>query len=189
MEPLTLTPFSTVDDPLREVLLAKYVMPKAEQKSRIVVYDRLMYATLATLAAATAASIIVARVPQLLLPPPCAVLGWTYLVNDENISAIEDYLRDHIGPRLARTLGGVEVLDWESVHRDRLGRWLRKPLQHGVDLVMFLIAALLLGVGYWLTEPVASARFFASVVGLAAAVLLGIHMVSAADLTAASIRR
>jgi hypothetical protein len=180
----------TTDEPLREVLLSEYEMLKAEQKSRIVVRDRLMYATLAALAATAAASIGSVHAPLLLLlPPVCVVLGWTYLVNDENISAIGDYLRDHLGPRLARATGGAEVLGWETVHRRRPGRSLRKSLQLGVDLAMFVVPAVLSVVGYWVTGSATPALLVASAVELAAAVVLGIRIVCSADLSAEGKRR
>ncbi|MFD7653955.1 hypothetical protein ACFV4N_08250 [Actinosynnema sp. NPDC059797] len=187
---MTVDRAATAEDALRGVLLSEYEMLKAEQKSRIVARDRLMYATLAALAATTAASLGAAQAQLLLLlPPVCLILGWTYLVNDENISAIGDYLHDHLGSRLTGVLGGAAVFGWESVHRNQPGRLLRKSLQLCVDLAMFVVPAVLSVVGYWLTGPPSPVLVFASAVELASAVVLAIRIVCSANLTAKGKRR
>lgn len=175
---------SEVDDSVREVFLSEYEMLKAEQKSRIVVRDRLMYATLAALGATAAASVGAAQMSLLLLlPPVCVVLGWTYLVNDEHISAIGDYLRDELGPALARTLGGVMVLRWETEHRRDAGRSLRKSLQLGVDMLMFVVPALLSITCYWFAGPLSPALVVASLAEFVATAVLGARIVSSAALS------
>lgn len=85
------------------LLVAEYERIKDEQKSRIGFRDNLIYVTLASMAGVIAAALQ----PRghsgllLLLPPASLVLGWTYLVNDEKISAIGRYIRTDLGPRLA----------------------------------------------------------------------------------------
>lgn len=107
------------DNPERDVtvgqlLLAEYQIVKDEQKTRIGFRDNLLYVTLTVLAAVIAAT-AQARQPAMLLalPPVCVVLGWTYLVNDEKISAIGAYVRGDLGPRLARLAGAERVFDWK----------------------------------------------------------------------------
>ena len=174
---------SATDDSVREVLMSEYEMLKAEQKARIVVRDRLMYATFAALAAITATSLGAMQAALLLLlPPVCVVLGWTYLVNDELVSAIGTYLCDELGPALTRTLGGVAVLGWEAGHRRGNGRLLRKSLQLGVDLLMFVVPALVAIGGYWLTGPVIAGLAVASLAELAAVVVLGVRIACSAAL-------
>lgn len=98
-----------------QLLLAEYQSVKDEQKARIGFGDNLLYVTLAAVIAAAAQ----AKQPSMLLalPPVCLVLGWTYLVNDEKISAIGLYVRDDLGPRLAALAahgGGFTTFGWEA---------------------------------------------------------------------------
>ncbi|MEV7118650.1 hypothetical protein [Kitasatospora griseola] len=92
---------STDDVTESKILLAEYDCLKEEQKTRIGFRDNLLYCTLA---AATAVVTVTVQSGQsrllLSVPAICLVLGWTYLVNDEKISAIGCYVHDRLGPRL-----------------------------------------------------------------------------------------
>ena len=138
--------------PLGQLLLAEYTVLKEEQKTRIGFRDNLLYVTL-TVAAVVAAA-VQAKEPAIVLalPPVCVVLGWTYLVNDEKISAIGAYVREELGPRLAlssQLAQGEEVFGWERVHRANLRRRSRKAVQCVIDLLAFCLVPLAgLGV-YW----------------------------------------
>ncbi len=89
-----------------QLLLAEYQSVKDEQKARIGFRDNLLYVTLAVVAAVIAAAAQARQTSMLLaLPPVCVVLGWTYLVNDEKISAIGRYVRGELTPRLAAVTG------------------------------------------------------------------------------------
>lgn len=134
-----------------ELLLAEYQTVKDEQKARIGFRDNLLYVTLAAVAALAAAAAQSGRASMLLaLPPVCLVLGWTYLVNDEKISAIGAYVRRDLGPRLGELAAGrggagggagvpqaPAVFGWETVHRTDARRRSRKVIQCLVDLVTF----------------------------------------------------
>ena len=92
-----------------QLLLAEYQAIKDEQKARIGFRDNLLYVTLAVVAAVIAAAGQAKQTAMLLaLPPVCVVLGWTYLVNDDKISAIGKYVRGDLGPRLAELAGGQQ---------------------------------------------------------------------------------
>lgn len=81
-----------------QLLLAEYQSVKDEQKARIGFRDNLLYVTLGVVAAVVAAAAQAKQTSMLLaLPPVCVVLGWTYLVNDEKISAIGAYVRGSWG--------------------------------------------------------------------------------------------
>lgn len=118
----------------------EYERLKEEQSQRIATRDNLIYATLVSIA-----GVIVAMYQTgnpdllLLLPPGCVVLGWTYLVNDEKISAIGRYIRSELGPRLAEILGSgtSPVYGWETAHRSDRRRRTRKVMQLVVDLMTF----------------------------------------------------
>ena len=134
---------------LSEILLQEYERLKEEQIHRIGTRDNLVYANLLSLAGVVAAT-IQANSPHmlLLLPPVCVIFGWTYLVNDEKVSAIGRYMRDVLGARLGR-LAGEPVLGWEDFHRADSRRRSRKLGQLTVDLTTFAVPALVALVGFW----------------------------------------
>jgi hypothetical protein len=170
---------------VREVLLAEYDALKAEQKSRIALRDRLMYTALAALTATLALVLQPAGRPHLLLllPLVCVVLGWTYLANDQKISAIGGYLRRHLAPALVAIDGRVgEVFVWESVHRrDRLRR-LDKFLQLMVDLLIFVVPSLLATALYWAVD-VRADLLAVSIVEAVVTLGFAVRVVVAADLS------
>lgn len=137
-----------------QLLLTEYQTLKDEQKARIGFRDNLLYVTLAAVAAVIAAA-AQAKQPQMLLalPPVCVVLGWTYLVNDEKISAIGDYVRNELGPRLAAAAGSSGtaevVFRWETAHRSDARRRSRKLIQCAVDQAAFCAVPLAALVVYW----------------------------------------
>ncbi|MGW4853111.1 hypothetical protein ACWEPZ_18000 [Streptomyces sp. NPDC004288] len=139
-----------------KILLAEYDRLKEEQKTRIGFRDNLLYFTLA---AATAVVAITAQSgqPQLLLSVPaiCLILGWTYLVNDEKISAIGCYVRDRLGPRLGElTSAHGTVFGWEIYHRNVAGRTVRKRLQTAVDLFTYLALPMVCTTAFWCSPAV-----------------------------------
>ncbi|WP_248869313.1 hypothetical protein [Streptomyces sp. HNA39] len=189
MGPVTGLPGGADDAELRaarrEVLLLEYEVLKAEQKARIVARDHLMYATLAGLVSVLAFVLATSAPPGavLLLPPVCLILGWTYLTNDQKISAVGRYLRDELAPRLAELTGGRpgEVLGWERAHRAVPGQGAAKVLQLAVDLVMFVAPAVLAVVLHWTGDGAGPALFLASVAELVAIAVLAVRVVLAAD--------
>ncbi|MGN9760700.1 hypothetical protein [Streptomyces sp. SD31] len=133
-----------------QLLLAEYQSVKDEQKARIGFRDNLLYVTLAVVAAVIAAAAQAKQTSMLLaLPPVCVVLGWTYLVNDEKISAIGRYVRGELGPRLARLAGAEGAFGWEDFHRGDARRVSRKAVQLVVDLLAFCVVPLSALVVYW----------------------------------------
>ncbi|GAA3977750.1 hypothetical protein [Streptomyces plumbiresistens] len=136
-----------------QLLLAEYQSVKDEQKARIGFRDNLLYVTLAVVAAVIAATAQAKQASMLLaLPPVCVVLGWTYLVNDEKISAIGAYVRENLGPRLASLAqpgGGFEAFGWETAHRGDTRRRSRKVLQTVVDLTAFCAVPLAALAVFW----------------------------------------
>lgn len=144
-----------------QLLLAEYQVVKDEQKARIGFRDNLLYVTLAAVAALVAATAQTERASMLLaLGPVCVVLGWTYLVNDEKISAIGAYVRGDLGPRLAELAATDEGADsaapaapsafgWETAHRGDARRRSRKVIQCLVDLVAFCVVPLAGLVVFW----------------------------------------
>jgi hypothetical protein len=133
-----------------QLLLAEYQTVKDEQKTRIGFRDNLLYVTLTIVAAVIAAAAQAKQSEMLLaLPPVCVVLGWTYLVNDEKISAIGTYVRDDLGPRLAELAQADVVFGWERAHRADARRRFRKVVQCVIDLLAFCVVPLAGLVVYW----------------------------------------
>lgn len=147
---------ATEDVTESRLLLAEYDRIKEEQKARIGFRDNLLYVTLATSTAVLAIT-VQNRHAQVLLAVPviCLVLGWTYLVNDEKISAIARYIRDQLGPRLAEISDARgAVFGWEVYHRGDASRTTRKHLQTAVDLFTYLALPMACVIAFWCSHTV-----------------------------------
>ncbi|WP_028804281.1 hypothetical protein [Streptomyces sp. 142MFCol3.1] len=161
-----------------QLLLAEYQSVKDEQRARIGFRDNLLYVTLAVVAAVVAASAQAGQPAMLLaLPPVCVVLGWTYLVNDEKISAIGAYVRGELGPRLAELTGAEAAFRWETAHRGDARRTSRKTIQCGVDLLAFCLVPLAGLVVYWASGQVSAGLVVLSVAEALAVAGLGVQVV------------
>jgi hypothetical protein len=161
-------------------MLAEYQAVKDEQKTRIGFRDNLLYVTLTVVAAVVAAAAQAGRTSMLLaLAPVCVVLGWTYLVNDQKISAIGAYVREQLGPRLAVVAGAQEaaVFQWEVVHRGDARRFSRKLVQCVVDLLAFCLVPLSALVVYWAAGQTSPGLLLLSVVEALAVIGLGAYIV------------
>ncbi|MCI3273193.1 hypothetical protein [Streptomyces cylindrosporus] len=136
-----------------QLLLVEYQTVKDEQKARIGFRDNLLYVTLTVVAAVIAAAAQAKQASMLLaLPPVCVVLGWTYLVNDQKISAIGAYVRGELAPKLAALAqpgGGLQAFGWETAHRGDARRGSRKAVQLAVDLLAFCGVPLAALVVFW----------------------------------------
>jgi hypothetical protein len=175
---------TTTEDVVKAVLLAEYDALKAEQKSRIGLRDRLTYTALAALTATLALVVQPPARPHLLLLVPlvCVVLGWTYLTNDQKISAIGDYLRLHLSSALVEAERRKDVvLAWESIHRNAPLRRLDKLGQLVVDLLVFAVPSLLSIARYW-TVDVRADLLAISIVEALTTLAFTARVIAAADL-------
>lgn len=130
------------NEKLITIFMSEYEKLKQEQIARIGFRDNLIYATLIAL---TAVVSIVAddytRIPVLLvLPLVCITLGWTYLVNDEKISAIGRYVRITFSDKIRELTKSKEdmLFGWEIAHRSDSRRGSRKIFQFIVDELIFV---------------------------------------------------
>jgi hypothetical protein len=167
------------------VLLMEYERLKDEQKTRIGFRDSLIYATLASLAGVIAATLNDRghAALLLLLPPVCVVLGWTYLVNDEKVSAIGRYLRADLAHALGELApDGATIFGWETAHRRDARRRSRKLLQLGVDVATFCLPGLTAVVIFWVNGPQTVPFMTVSVAETAAVLTLAVQIVRYADL-------
>ncbi|MFJ9869730.1 hypothetical protein [Streptomyces sp. NPDC101165] len=163
-----------------QLLLTEYQAIKDEQKTRIGFRDNLLYVTLTVVAAVIAAAAQAKQTAMLLaLPPVCVVLGWTYLVNDQKISAIGAYVRGELGPRLAEMVQvqGTEVFKWEVAHRGDARRFSRKVMQCVIDLLAFCVVPLSALVVYWVGDDASTGLVILSVPEAVSVVGLGVYIV------------
>ncbi|MCU4748093.1 MULTISPECIES: hypothetical protein [unclassified Streptomyces] len=158
-----------------KLLLAEYDRIKEEQKTRIGFRDNLLYFTLAASTAVLAISVQSGQTQLLLaIPAICLVLGWTYLVNDEKISAIGCYIRDRLGPRLAELSGAQgAVFDWEFYHRGDASRTTRKRIQIAVDLFTYTALPMICVAAFLCSPAVQPALVVASLTQTLALAVLG----------------
>ncbi|MBA5224179.1 hypothetical protein H1X69_22565 [Streptomyces griseoaurantiacus] len=165
------------------VLLAEYAQIKDEQRARIGFRDNLLYVTLAAVTAITAIA-LQTKHPQLMLALPvvCVVLGWTYLVNDEKISAIGRYIRTELASRLpSDTNTGHRAFGWETFHRSDAKRGSRKVTQTIVDLTTFLITPLTALIVFWCYGPGNALLITTSIVEAAGLAGLGVQILRYAE--------
>lgn len=173
-----------------DIKLAEYTKLKSEQVSRIGFRDNLLYVTLGVVGALCAYAMAGPqhRPALLLVPWACFVLGWTYLVNDEKISAIGRYLRDELGPGLQTGVGvppAEQVLGWERAHRVDRRRFSRKCFQLFVDLIAFCASsAAALFAFVWLEPGLDGPRLALVCAGSALVLMLAVWIWIYADLGA-----
>jgi hypothetical protein len=173
------------DSQISSLLVVEYERLKEEQKVRIGMRDNLIYATLATMAAVIVATLQSDGGPALLLllPPAAFLLGWTYLANDQKISDIGRYIREHLGPRLTRLAGGEDrVFGWEAVHRDGSRRAGHKVMQLFVDLVAFCVAPLAGVIVAWASGDLPRVLVALSIAEVALLALLAAYIVREVEL-------
>jgi hypothetical protein len=159
------------DVTIGKLLLVEYERLKDEQKTRVTFRDNLIYVNLASMAAVIAAALSAKGHANLLLllPPVSVLLGWTYLVNDEKVSAIGRYIRHELQPRLATRVDDPDpVFGWERAHRSDARRGSRKLLQFAVDLSTFCVAPFAAIVVFWVCGPRTAPFLVVSIVELLA---------------------
>ncbi len=168
-----------------QMLVLEYKHLKTEQLARIATRDNLIYVTLASLAAVAAATLQVGMSHLLLLlPPACLILGWTYLVNDQKVSAIGHHLRTVVIPQIRAELrSDIPLLTWEVQHRGDSRRKVRKVAQLFIDLITFCVPAVAAIAVHTLDGPPSGMFIAISAVELAGAILLGWAIVDNADLS------
>lgn len=108
----------------------------------------------------------------LLVAPATFVLGWTYLANDNLITAIGRYVREH----QALPMG------WETDHPLDRRRTSRKTIQLFVDLATFCGSGLAALIAFWLAPDSHSGILvFASVIELIAVGVLAQQLIAYAS--------
>jgi hypothetical protein len=145
------------------IYLQEYRKLKEEQTQRIGFRDNLLYVTLALFSTVLAFALGDKANPYglLVLPWVSLVLGWTYLVNDQKISAIGRYIRYTLVEKVSESAGvadqGFEVVEsifgWEIAHRSDRWRKRRKIEQLIVDEIAFVVSGIVALVAFWILVP------------------------------------
>jgi hypothetical protein len=134
----------------------EYTKLKDEQTHRIRFRDNLIYVTIVSLGGIFSLAITKEPNVSLVVPWACLILGWTYLVNDEKISAIGRYLRENQSEKISEQIGPVSkyrICGWESAHRSDTHRFRRKVEQLVVDEITFFAPGVLALLFHWSTFP------------------------------------
>ncbi|NEO85693.1 MAG: hypothetical protein F6J87_15795 [Spirulina sp. SIO3F2] len=143
-----------------EILLAEYNTLKSEQAQRIGFRDNLLYVTLGLFGGVMSFALSEDgdTAALLVIPWICLILGWTYVINDEKISAIGRYIRNNLNKKLRDHIGSSEyqhLFEWEVEHRSDPHRRRRKIQQLIVDEITFVASgwAALLTFGFLTSQP------------------------------------
>ena len=171
-----------------EIFLKEYDKLKSEQAQRIGFRDNLLYVTLALFG--TVGSFALSNPSNyyalLLIPWISLILGWTYVVNDEKISAIGRYIRHKLTDKIKEETGydDIETLfGWEIAHRNDEHRKRRKVEQLIVDEITFVFSGVIALLAFWfLVSQPPLAVIILSGLELLLLIVLGIEIFIYADL-------
>ena len=175
-------------DLVLEIFFKEYDKLKSEQAQRIGFRDNLLYVTLGLFG--TVVSFAVSNPSNyyafLIIPWVCLILGWTYLVNDEKISAIGRYIRYKLVDKVREHTGYTELeplFGWEIAHRDDKHRKRRKIQQLIVDEITFVFSGMIALIAFWFSVPQPPlAVTILSWVEFLLLIVLGVETVICADL-------
>lgn len=145
------------------VYLQEYGKLKDEQAQRIGFRDNLLYVTLTLFGTVLAFTLGEEANPYalLVLPWVSLVLGWTYVVNDQKITAIGQYIRytlvEKISSLACRAGADIEEIEsifgWEVVHRSDRGRKRRKIEQLIIDEIAFVLSGVIALIAFSILMP------------------------------------
>ncbi|MBN3906557.1 MAG: hypothetical protein HWQ35_08355 [Nostoc sp. NMS1] len=175
-------------DPILEVIFKEYDKLKSEQAQRIGFRDNLLYVTLGVFGAVV--SFAVSNQSNyyalLVIPWVCIILGWTYVVNDEKISAIGKYIRLKLVDKVKEHTGYTDLetlFGWEIAHRNDKHRKRRKVQQLIVDEITFVFSGVIALLAFWflVSQPPLAVTIL-SWMELLLLIVLGVEMFIYADL-------
>ncbi|NET54770.1 MAG: hypothetical protein F6K47_00725 [Symploca sp. SIO2E6] len=175
-------------DQILEILFKEYDKLKSEQAQRIGFRDNLLYVTLGLFG--TVISFAVSNPSHyyalLVIPWICLILGWTYIVNDEKISAIGKYIRYQLVDKVKARTNYPDrdtLFGWEIAHRNDKHRLRRKVQQLIIDEITFVCSGAIALITFWLVVPQPPLLVtLLSLVELLLLLILGIEMYIYADL-------
>ena len=150
-----------------DVYLQEYDKLKDEQTSRIGFRDNLLYINLATIGAVLSfifskesSGDIPKYVALLVVPWISSILGWTYLINDDKISALGDYFKESLSINIKAEISEVLsetaedlLIGWEKFNKTYKRRTRRKIQQLVIDEFAFVAPAFLSVMSYFSITP------------------------------------
>lgn len=141
-----------------EVYLQEYEKLKDEQTQRIGFRDNLLYFTLGVFGAVIsfAVSNKANYYALVVIPWVCLILGWTYLINDEKITAIGRYIRLTLVEKVKEQTGHTDIesiFGWEIAHRNDQRRKRRKIEQLIIDQITFVFSGIAGLIAFWSLVP------------------------------------
>jgi hypothetical protein len=155
---------------LLKALFTEYERLKQEQAQRIGFRDNLLYVTLGLFGVlvSSAAAKDSNYYTLLVIPWVSLILGWTYLVNDQKISAIGQYIREELDEKIQKntipsnialeseSIAPEEVMffGWESRHHQDRHRARRKLEQLIVDELTFPLSGIGAVVAFLMLVPI-----------------------------------
>lgn len=142
---------------LLEIYLNEYNALKGETVQRIGFRDNLLYVNLVTIGAiiSYAANKPIHYYALLIIPWVCFILGWTYIINDQKVSAIGQYIRHDLLNKINSLLDQKDesLFGWEIVHRSDEKRIGRKVVQFLVDEIAFCLSGIVAVGAFWTLVP------------------------------------
>jgi hypothetical protein len=139
-----------------EIYFKEYDKLKSEQAQRIGFRDNLLYVTLGLFGGIITAIALFKPANYyalLVIPWICIILGWTYLINDEKISAIGKYIRRTLTQKIEKQTGhgdSESIFGWETAHRSDERRKRRKIEQLIIDEITFIVSGIVAVICFWL---------------------------------------
>lgn len=172
---------------LIQVYLQEYQTLKAEQTARIGFRDNLLYVTIAVFGGILSFTLANKNYYALLIVPwVCLILGWTYLVNDEKISALGRYMRYDLTERIAKLASQTNIdgiFGWETSHRNDSNRKRRKIEQLIIDQLTFVFSGIISLLAFWiLSTNITAILWLLSIVELLLLIGLSLEIIVYADL-------
>jgi hypothetical protein len=157
---------------LLKALFTEYERLKQEQAQRIGFRDNLLYVTLGLFGVLVSAAAAKDSnyYTLLVIPWVSLILGWTYLVNDQKISAIGQYVRQELEKKIQQNVlplnteldsgatasEKVMFFGWESIHRQDQHRTRRKLQQLIIDELTFPLSGIGAVIAFLILVPTRS---------------------------------
>lgn len=148
------------------ILITEYSTLKSEQLARIKIRDNFIYISLGIFGTIFSFSMfnIGTSVTSdksmvlLLIPTVSFILSWFYIDNDEKVSQIGKYIRKELTPKIKEFLDTDDsmIFGWESYHRSDHKRITRKTLQVTIDVITFVLPAVVSIYAYYTLNPESS---------------------------------
>lgn len=168
-----------------DIYLAEYEKLKDEQIARIGFRDNLLYVSLGLFGAILSfvASSDSGFYGILVIPLVCIVLGWTYLANDEKITAISLYIQIEMTQSISvLTSSSGNFFHWEKFNRSTKGRKRRKTNQFIVNELAFVLSGIFsLVIFLCLQEPITHPMYAIASLEFIFLITLGIEFFLYAD--------